>query len=143
MPNHCFNSIAFDGNVSAVEILKDFISKDGGLDFNKIIPCPPQVYMGSLFADHESRFGENTWYEWNKKNWGTKWNAYDTEFDGNCVRFTTAWCPPNPIIVAIANLTKKNFTFYYEDDGEEWKGQDRWTLEGGNMEVKFDSEVES
>lgn len=33
-----------------------------------------------------------TWYEWCRRNWNTKWNAYDTELkDDNEVWFNTAW----------------------------------------------------
>ena len=36
-------------------------------------------------------------------NWGTKWNADNTEIlDGNSIEFTTAWSAPIPVIVALS-----------------------------------------
>lgn len=41
---------------------------------------------------------------WSRNNWGTKWNAYDTEVDGDgsIVRFDTAWASPDYVIEALS-----------------------------------------
>lgn len=51
--------------------------------------------------------GYATWFDWNRANWGTKWNAYEYEdvqrSQGVFVcRFQTAWTVPEPILQALA-----------------------------------------
>lgn len=55
------------------------------------------------------------WYDWNNKNWGTKWNALepnDVELQDNelTILFNTAWNPPVPVM---EELIRK-----YEDSDE-------------------------
>ena len=42
------------------------------------------------------------WYEWRGKNWGTKWNACESEIRDNIVTFLTANGAPRPIFIAMA-----------------------------------------
>lgn len=63
-------------------------------------------------------YGAKDWYDWRIKNWGTKWNAYEVEFDGDCrLSFQTAWNRPEPIFEA---LTRKypdhTFTWTWADE---------------------------
>lgn len=56
-----------------------------------------------------NRYGALDWYEWNCRNWGTKWNACDTFVqeteDGMAeIRFDTAWCVPYPILTDICRM---------------------------------------
>jgi len=47
--------------------------------------------------------GSLNWHDWNRQNWGTKWNAYDVEVvSSNIVEFQTAWSAPHPVIEALA-----------------------------------------
>lgn len=43
------------------------------------------------------------WHDFNTKNWGTKWNAYETDTREG-VSFQTAWSHPEPIFVALSAL---------------------------------------
>jgi hypothetical protein len=56
----------------------------------KVFPCPP----GSLRQD------------WNRENWGTKWNArdiaYSTKDPEHVIQFATAWDAPVPVFEALA-----------------------------------------
>lgn len=49
--------------------------------------------------------GYFSWYDWNTANWGTKWNASETDVDEKRQRieFDTAWDMPRPILQEIAN----------------------------------------
>lgn len=39
------------------------------------------------------------WYDWNRANWGTKWNGYSfKELDNTTIVFETAWNAPHPVI---------------------------------------------
>lgn len=89
MPNYIANRLKIIGTHELVHDVLDFIKIEkseennevygiGTIDFNKITPCPPWVFNGFLGREHEEKYGkENCWYEWNKKNWGTKWNAFN------------------------------------------------------------------
>lgn len=56
------------------------------------------LYVRNLF-----KYGHCTWYGWSRENWGTKWDAYESEVDANGrVVFETAWSTPFPVIVALS-----------------------------------------
>jgi hypothetical protein len=56
--------------------------------------------------------GTPNWYVWANMNWGTKWNASEFEVIREepgryeC-RFETAWCPPEPVYVKLAEMFPK------------------------------------
>lgn len=55
-------------------------------------------YMRAL-----KQYGHANWYDWSRVNWGTKWNAYNTNrVDEVTVRFDTAWSAPIPVIDALS-----------------------------------------
>lgn len=62
-------------------------------------------------AELKREYGENlSWYPWNTTNWGTKWNAYDTDTEReygtepfkHTVQFDTAWSHPKEYIKALS-----------------------------------------
>lgn len=63
------------------------------------------------------------WLDWNRANWGTKWNAYSTEIITNDddtleFKFQTAWNIPKPIIDALFDLFKEyNIKYLAVDEG--------------------------
>jgi len=77
-------------------------------DFNKIIPQPENIFNGNLGKEEEEmckREGRPTWYEWNRHNWGTKWNCSDCgEEKYNSFTFVTAW---NGVSHLILELSKQ------------------------------------
>jgi hypothetical protein len=53
--------------------------------------------------DNIRDYGHQDWYSWSIANWGTKWNAYDTnENEDNGIYFQTAWSTPYPVMVALS-----------------------------------------
>jgi hypothetical protein len=53
--------------------------------------------------DNENLYGHRDWYSWSNANWGTKWNAYDTNESGDDgVYFDTAWSNPYPVMEALS-----------------------------------------
>lgn len=54
--------------------------------------------LGKAAYENILNYGCKDWYDWNRKNWGTKWNSSYSTVDGNSIRFQTAWCTPYPII---------------------------------------------
>jgi hypothetical protein len=79
---------------------------------------------GSLLEENPNDRISNHWYDWNVRNWGTKWDVggdVDFERDGNDLiyRFPTAWSPPYEAIIA---LSKQYPTVHFQLDWEEEQG---------------------
>jgi hypothetical protein len=107
--------------------------------WNVIRPTDLEAYFGEQpkhDPDKPVSFDSNHWYDWNVRNWGTKWEVGvhdddrypDTEImdegkDFISYRFNTAWSPPLPIVgelsVQYPNLT---FTLSYEEETG-WGGE--------------------
>ena len=81
-------------------------------------------------------FKGNTWYDWNVRNWGTKWDvaiSHDEEYPETelmeesetslAYRFNTAWSPPIPIIQKLSEqYPKLHFNLSYEEETG-WGGE--------------------
>lgn len=83
------------------------------VDFNNFIQCLKN------YREH----GSINWYDWNVKNWGTKWNAYDQNDERNTadtIYFQTAWSSPIALIQELSkmfSLVKIALTYADEDSG--------------------------
>ena len=125
MPNWTYNNVQFIGKTEdSVKKLKELLkSKDNDFDFNNIIPIPlalTETVSGSENAKPDwqkeqseklkKQHGFDNWYDWSIMNWGTKWNAIDTEVeqrDGTLIyRFNTAWDAPRRIAEALLRMQK-------------------------------------
>ena len=112
MPNWTFNSVMFEGNEKQLNTLKTMLKSDeNDFDFNNIIPMPKNIFRGNLGREEEEKYGKNNWYHWSIENWGTKWNACNTEIvddTGNLLyyRFETAWDCPRQIALALLRMKK-------------------------------------
>lgn len=60
--------------------------------------------MGKTYLSNLAKYGCTTWYEWSRRVWGTKWNAYDQECDGERIAFNTAWNSPAPIFEELSRM---------------------------------------
>ena len=93
-------------------------------------------------------FQGNNWYDWNVRNWGTKWDVavrHDEEYPDTelmeesettlAYRFNTAWSPPMPAIQRLsAQYPNLAFNLSYEEEtgwGGEYDYQD-----GQEMEIE-------
>lgn len=104
MPNHIQNQI------TAPREVIDALTRQGDdgktiTDFAMVIPVPANIETGNCTRQHPE--GVICWLDWNVENWGTKWNAYQTEIeqldDGTAqLRFQTAWSHPHPVIEALS-----------------------------------------
>lgn len=197
MPNHVTNNLTFHGDPEAIRKMLEAVKSEeegfGSIDFNKLLPMPPELNIESgsrttdginaynafveiytLGQDPEKmdllnipedrekaflnmrkdinketwelgraafrniqRFGHATWYSWCTCSWGTKWNAYDFNSDGNSLSFHTAWSPPLPVIRKLAEC--------FPDIGitHEWADEDighncgRSVYSGGKLTEEF------
>ena len=64
------------------------------------------------------KYGFSSWYGWSVKNWGTKWNAYETDYGEDYLFFQTAWNAPVPIFQRLAELNPNTWfqVKYYDED---------------------------
>jgi len=123
MPNWTYNNVQFIGKTEDnVKQLKELLkSKDNDFDFNNIIPIPlalTETVSGSENAKPDwqkeqseklkSQHGADNWYDWSIMNWGTKWNACNTEVELNenvlNYTFETAWDAPREIVRALEHM---------------------------------------
>ena len=120
MPNWFNFSLNVSGEKKDVEQFVEnvkgsekFETQGREFDFNHFIPQPENLYRDNLSTDKEKELDElglPNWYRWNVDNWGTKWNAIDTEVeqrDGTLIyRFNTAWDAPRNIAEALLRMQK-------------------------------------
>lgn len=144
MPNWVFNGLTIEGHPHQVTALidqmnlpfSDSVQADGDLAYkieerkftnpifafrNIIAPTDLEAYHSQpKFEDNTVMWAGDDWYNWNNRNWGTKWdvavpddNKYiDTsmheEMNGDnkvvVYSFDTAWAPP---IAAITKLSEQ------------------------------------
>ena len=52
--------------------------------------------------EYIEKFGHTCWYGWQNANWGTKWNACDSEDYGDYIEFNTAWATPFDLLVKLS-----------------------------------------
>lgn len=133
MPNWCLNKVVIRDlkgskktkeKMDAVIHALNLCNIHDSLEFFDSIVPRPKVY-------------NDDWYEWNVKNWGTKWgakelffNVYDNR-DGVTITFDTAWSPPTPVLDAICELGLDVKADFWEHEGG-YKG----TYDNGVVESK-------
>lgn len=98
------------------------MAKEISTDINKISSTGKKNDLyekGKIYVDNYLNYGATTWYDWCCQNWGTKWNAGNTEAFGNdAVTFETAWCSPEPVIKKLSEMypdKRIDVTAYNED----------------------------
>ena len=123
MPNWCSNNVEFHNDdvaeVAKLEAHLKFLDSrkkgehaEAGL-FAYFVPRPPEE--------------EDSWYEWNVSNWGTKWEAsiYSwTKVNDNSItmNFDTAWSPPTALYEFLAANTEWYVTATYYEPGMTFVG---------------------
>lgn len=125
MPNHVLNELIFRGvqDADADRILAQIVNDEGKVDFERLVPMPLNMWWGNVGSQHEKAFG-NTSLDWARQNWGTKWNAYESEpvervNDVLAIRFQTAWSPPYPWLAAVFNKLDLSFDHNWLNEGME------------------------
>lgn len=140
MPNYCDNYLTIDGNPDTRnKILTLLKSDESCFDFEKVIPMPENIYRGGVGAEEKEIYGENNWYDWSIKNWGTKWNSVDAEVHYNEIYFQTAWSPCDPVIAALAEkFPSMRFTYTFTEPGMAFCG--KRVYENGEILFYYDGD---
>ena len=136
MPNWCWNHLEVTGDEKQ---LRKFVEKSENcpegseFTFNGTYPMPKtlRITAGTHLSFIEKikkyinirLYGYDNWYNWSIANWGTKWDACESnichnDIDYFAVSFESAWSPP---IAWIDNIMKDFpdlcFTLEYEEPG--------------------------
>ena len=119
MANYVKNRLTIQGK-NAEKIMQSLVTVSPEtnkfyFDFNKIVPMPDFIFKGNLGQKEKEEYGKNNWYDWSITNWGTKWNALDTEYErgANVVCFETAWSDIRKFICKLSQQYPTN-TFMYD-----------------------------
>ena len=94
------------------------------------------IQLGKASVENLINYGALAWYDWRNRSdtWNTKWNSYDSEYDGgNEVIFKTAWDAPHPIIEKLSKIYP-DVTITHEWANEDiWQSCGRRTYLGGEI----------
>ena len=150
MPNWVYNSMSVSGSKEDIAKFKEFAGrpKPEGFDnetgkftyeegetevfsfWNFIAPPQDAIESGEYFGTHGFVEGKqvgdtpNNWYEFNTREWGTKWDACRPELESEnetslLYRFETAWSIPEPVFSAVI---EKFPTLDFDFESEEEQG---------------------
>jgi hypothetical protein len=139
MPNHVYNTLTIEAKNQ--EDLDAFLQKAKHEDrefsfWNFVTPPQEALDSGEYHAIHgfvegkDSGNTHNNWYNFNNREWGTKWDAYDVDVlrdvpnqPSYLFAFTTAWAHPYPVFVAITEQHPElEFEFTWQEE-QGWGGE--------------------
>ena len=140
MPNHVYNNILVSGTPEQIQAFKEK-AQSGDREFsywNFVTPPQEAIDSGEYWQTNGWQDGErkgntpNNWYNFNNREWGTKWDTYDIqdtyipkEQKDTLVgwAFCSAWSPPLPVFEAIAEqFPELEFDFDWEEE-QGWGGE--------------------
>ena len=176
MPNWVYNSLHATGSAEDIAKLKsqlnqpftrqhdqwDPATKQMGLKeysysnpvfafWNIIKPTDMATYLLQKDPNHDDSvidFQGNNWYDWNVRNWGTKWDVAvgdDEKYPETSIThedetviaysFNTAWSPPTQAIETLsAQYPEVEFELSYEEETG-WGGEYIF-IDGGSTEIE-------
>lgn len=103
-----YSAFSNKGYKNVDDILKDYQSRE---DYQLMID------NGRIAIDNFKNYGHQDWYTWACENWGTKWNAGSTSYNGEVLEFETAWSTPLPIMIKLSEIFPSiTFTVQYADE---------------------------
>jgi len=143
MPNWVYTDLDIRGNKEsldyfrkeALEYKSPFVDEGQDFTFHAFL-TPPDSKLEEYKEQHGVINGKKVgdsdfnWYEWNLKNWQTKWDACDYQVISDNdeiiqIRFETPWSPPMPVFEAmVKKFPALSFEFEWEEENE-WGGRAR------------------
>lgn len=135
MPNHVFNTLTVIGTPEAINAFKEKAGH-GDREFsywNFVTPPQEALDSGEYWATHgfvggeKSGYTPNNWYNFNVREWGTKWDTYDLHVESApksfYATFTSAWSPPTQVFEAMSEQHPElTFDFSWEEE-QGWGGE--------------------
>ena len=159
MPNWVYNGLTIDGTAEEISAIKKQLNEPfqrqhdqwnpetGKMEIQDVLYPNPVFAFWNIIkptnleaynkqADHtipmaeQLSFSGDNWYDWNVRNWGTKWDvaiSWNEEYPETelidetdtslCYKFNTAWSPPIPAIEALsAQYPNVEFDLDYEEE---------------------------
>jgi hypothetical protein len=145
MPNWVFNEVSVSGDA---DLLAEFVEKSQAVHpegvrgdagewkmsetpefsfWNFVRPPQEAVESGEYFGTHGWSEGKsvghtpNNWYEFNNREWGTKWDAGDVYLEDTggsvSISFNTAWGIPVPVFEAMCRMYPDlDFSFHAQEE---------------------------
>ena len=118
MPNWVSNTLrVIKGDPK--EIFEFVRTEKSAFDFNTLVPMPEQIKHSNEEADM-CGFSVPAWYDWSCENWGTKWNACDSQYSTkdpeHVIWFDTAWSPAVPVFEALAKRFPAHEILIHSDE---------------------------
>ena len=168
MPNHCTNHLTVSGDAKEIKRFHEAITAGERQDheqfriLDNLFPTPQELretvkgFSANGGQNPENaekqkvnmeKFGVPDWYEWNCKNYGSKWSDYDGVFgqvsdnEINMV-FVSAW---SPIGEGIRNVSEQfptlDFILAYEEGGMAFCGG--YAIRNGEIIADLEGEYPS
>jgi len=179
MPNWVSNSVSIYGNASDIAKVKSQLNQPFTMTHNNYNVETGQfedqltTYSNPVFAfwniikptdmdtyylqkdpneDKTVLFSGNNWYDWNVRNWGTKWDVAVADNDkypeteltdenaNNLIyHFNTAWSYPEPAVMKLAEqYPDLTFNLDYEEETG-WGGEIEYRLGDRHVKQDYDS----
>lgn len=142
MPNWVFNSLKVSGTKEDIDAFVARASQpyerwgeecQSDLSFWNFVRPEDEILDEYFGKEPEQtlaeaiRFESNHWYDWNIRNWGTKWEPQVTSErygDGDIVYYLdTAWAPPMEFFAKLVEMYPNlDFELYYNEE-QGWGGE--------------------
>jgi hypothetical protein len=106
------------------------------------------------------KYGHSGWYNWRVSNWGTKWDACESDWDLDdnelTIHFQTAWAPPIGWLENVsAQFPELEFKMIFQEEGQgfcgradgidgivEWQDGEVVLEDEDGLAVEWDSELD-
>lgn len=143
MPEDRFEKLVNDLNAERrFSLYKPYLSEEEVQKYTRYSSFGKLADTGKQAINNMINYGATTWYDWSIKNWGTKWNSYDSwKGDDKGFQFSTAWSAPHPVLDALAKkYPDVRITHEWADEDI---GQNCGRCEFENGECVYDWEPQS
>ncbi len=143
MPEDRFEKLVNDLNAERrFSLYKPYLSEEEVQKYTRYSSFGKLADTGKQAINNMINYGATTWYDWSIKNWGTKWNSYDSwKGDDKGFQFSTAWSAPHPVIEALAKRYPD--VFITHEWADEDIGQNCGMREYENGECSYEYEPSS
>lgn len=118
--------------LKSIEQVIDRVEKDIQISSQEMLE------LGKTLYENKEKHGATTWYDWCVSNWGTKWNACESEVYGQTLEFRTAWGFAEPVMRKLAELCVKYGVEFEGEWADEDMGCNTGYFESCNGELSYE-----